>query len=239
MVLGASNLWFGVTASALHLPHGQTVEDIVAAHWNILGAQPSADVAQAIIDGMDALRGLRGHPDPRGVGMHREDPRRGRARRRAGGRRTCGTPSGSCCPGPRPSGRTPTSAPYPDPQPATATTGCSTRSSWSRRLREVRALVGFTRLAAPERGDLQPVRRVPLTRGATEWVPAVEQRGEGIFLQLREDAVARWAAGGSRSRRLEALRAAYQRWAADRDQAPRPGFPDRPVHAASTPSATC
>jgi hypothetical protein len=61
------------------------------------------------------------------------------------------------------------------------------------RLREVRALVGFTRLAAPERDDLQPVRRIPLTRGVTEWVPAVEQRGEGIFLQLREDAVARWA----------------------------------------------
>jgi hypothetical protein len=62
IVLGASNLWFAVSASALHLPQGQTVEDLVAAHWEILGVQPSAAVAQLIIDGMDALRGLRGHP---------------------------------------------------------------------------------------------------------------------------------------------------------------------------------
>ena len=62
IVLGASNLWFAVSASALHLPQGQTVEDLVAAHWEILGVQPSAAVAQMIIEGMDALRGLRGHP---------------------------------------------------------------------------------------------------------------------------------------------------------------------------------
>jgi hypothetical protein len=61
IVLGASNLWFGVTASALHLPQGQTVEDLVAAHWDILGAQPVPEVVQAIVDGMDALRGLRSH----------------------------------------------------------------------------------------------------------------------------------------------------------------------------------
>ncbi|MFC5911289.1 hypothetical protein [Streptacidiphilus monticola] len=29
-----------------------------------------------------------------------------------------------------------------------------------------------------------------LSRGTTHWVPAVEKRGEGIFLQLRENAVA-------------------------------------------------
>ena len=44
IVLGASNLWFGVTANALHLPQGQTAEDLIAANWHILGAQPSADV---------------------------------------------------------------------------------------------------------------------------------------------------------------------------------------------------
>jgi hypothetical protein len=62
MVLGASNLWFGVTASALHLPQSQSVEDLVAASWQILGGQPSPEVMQAIIDGMDALRGLCGVP---------------------------------------------------------------------------------------------------------------------------------------------------------------------------------
>ena len=62
IVLGASNLWFAVSASALHLPQGQTVEDLVAANWDILGSQPEPIAAQAIIDAVPALRGLRGHP---------------------------------------------------------------------------------------------------------------------------------------------------------------------------------
>ena len=62
IVLGASNLWFSVTASALHLPQGQSVDDLVTANWHVLGAQPTAEVTQAIIDGMDSLRGLRGAP---------------------------------------------------------------------------------------------------------------------------------------------------------------------------------
>ena len=51
-----------MTASALHLPQGQSVDDLVTANWHILGAQPTAEVTQAIIDGMDSLRGLRGAP---------------------------------------------------------------------------------------------------------------------------------------------------------------------------------
>ena len=62
IVLGASNLWFPVRANALHLPHGQAVEDTVAAYWVILGSQATPEVTQLIIDNMDALRGLRGHP---------------------------------------------------------------------------------------------------------------------------------------------------------------------------------
>ena len=74
MVLGASNLWFSVTASALHLPQGQTTADIVAAHWELLGQLPNAVLMQSIIDGMDVLRGLRGVPTEEGVGRSREPP---------------------------------------------------------------------------------------------------------------------------------------------------------------------
>ena len=89
----------------------------------------------------------------------------------------------------------------------------------------MRALVGFTRLSAPERDDLQPVRRVSLTRGNTEWVPAVEQRGEGIFLQLREDMVAGWASAVAGHEHIERLRSAYRQWALDREQTQHVGFP--------------
>jgi hypothetical protein len=223
MVLGASNLWFGVTASALHLPQGQSVDDLVAAHWQILGAQPGPEVAQAIIDGMDALRGLRATP----VGEVWACIEKIRA---AGG------------PAPEPDRRDLLDAewqllsrPTTDRQDAdfraVPTVG---PEGYDRlldqvvlisRLREVRGLLGFTRLAAPERGDLQPVRLVPLTRGAPDWIPAVEQRGEGIFLELREAAVARWAAQVAGHPRLEALEGAYRRWSYNRGHTASPGFP--------------
>ncbi|WP_160049928.1 DUF1998 domain-containing protein [Nocardiopsis sp. FR4] len=61
------------------------------------------------------------------------------------------------------------------------------------RLRKVNALIGFTRIDAMDRvGDL-PHRLVPLTRAPRpSWTVATEDRGEGIFLQLDEQAVAKW-----------------------------------------------
>lgn len=71
-------------------------------------------------------------------------------------------------------------------------------------LREVRALIGFTRIDAPgELGELgQHDRRMRIARHAPAWVPAAEVRGEGIFIQLREANVREWT-----------LRPAVQAWA--------------------------
>jgi hypothetical protein len=52
------------------------------------------------------------------------------------------------------------------------------------RLREVRALVGFTRLDSPDPGDPELVTPAPLSRDDPKWVPASEVRGEGIFLRV-------------------------------------------------------
>ncbi|XXT17408.1 DUF1998 domain-containing protein [Sorangium sp. So ce429] len=63
------------------------------------------------------------------------------------------------------------------------------------RLREVIVQLGFTRFEAPARDvDYElslGVRTAPLAREVT-WLPAVENRGEGIFLALDPGAVARW-----------------------------------------------
>jgi len=65
------------------------------------------------------------------------------------------------------------------------------------RLREVRALVGFTRIEFPgelsESASLQDIPTAPLSRDyQPKWVPATEIRGEGIFLQFKEGAIAHW-----------------------------------------------
>jgi hypothetical protein len=93
------------------------------------------------------------------------------------------------------------------------------------RLREVQALVGFTRLSAPERRDLEPDNRLPLGRNSPTWVPAFEQRGEGIFLQLKEERVREWSARVQDHPRIEALRAASRRWSTNRGRPTDDTFP--------------
>jgi hypothetical protein len=58
------------------------------------------------------------------------------------------------------------------------------------RLREVRALRGFTRVFPPSGGGDQNVALLSLR--PLSWLPAIENRGEGIFIQLKPAAVIAW-----------------------------------------------
>jgi hypothetical protein len=89
------------------------------------------------------------------------------------------------------------------------------------RLREVQALAGFTRLEAA--GEDSTAKLVPLRRGPTEWVPAAEVRGEGLFLRISEPKISAWL---ETVRPLEAqFFAAHRRWRAQRGLEPAVGFP--------------
>ncbi len=95
------------------------------------------------------------------------------------------------------------------------------------RLREVQALVGFTRFeaAVPDvDGELAlDVRRAPLAR-ETRWLPAVENRGEGVFLSLRAEAVQAWLARPHVRQREQHLRDGHGAWEA-RHARNLPAFP--------------
>jgi hypothetical protein len=58
------------------------------------------------------------------------------------------------------------------------------------RLREVRAIRGFTRIHAASGATGENV--VPISRNPLDWLPAIEVRGEGIFLQFSESAIEGW-----------------------------------------------
>jgi hypothetical protein len=64
------------------------------------------------------------------------------------------------------------------------------------RIREVRALLGFTRIESnadfAEATILKDGRLTPLRRESPTWLPASEVRGEGIFLRIREEALTAW-----------------------------------------------
>lgn len=83
------------------------------------------------------------------------------------------------------------------------------------RLREVVAQVGFTRFeaASPDiEGELEVgVRRAALEREIS-WLPAVENKGEGIFLQFRKEAIAAWFRRPEVQQRGRYLMAGFDAW---------------------------
>jgi hypothetical protein len=87
------------------------------------------------------------------------------------------------------------------------------------RLREVLALLGFTRFESvtPDvNGEYDgDVERADLALEPS-WFPAIENRGEGIFLLLDSDAVSSWLQREGVQRRLEQLRAGHEAWAESR-----------------------
>ncbi len=87
------------------------------------------------------------------------------------------------------------------------------------RLREVLALVGFTRFEAymPDiNGEFETdVARAILSLEA-DWLPAVENRGEGIFIQLSADAISEWMDRDAVKTRIASLRSGHDLWAKER-----------------------
>lgn len=84
------------------------------------------------------------------------------------------------------------------------------------RLREVIAQVGFTRFEASSpdvEGELQVgVKKAPLANETT-WLPAVENRGEGIFIQFRASAISDWLRKSAVIVRGQRLMAGFEVWA--------------------------
>jgi hypothetical protein len=79
-------------------------------------------------------------------------------------------------------------------------------------MKKVNAVLGFTRLDEMDRVNDLLSRLVKLTRnGKPTWVPATEDRGEGIFLQLDIDAVTKWEQSILSTPLWNAHRAAHRR----------------------------
>jgi len=87
------------------------------------------------------------------------------------------------------------------------------------RLREVRALEGFSRVTpyVPRLDDDEATTSglAPLSEKPLDWLPAVEVHGEGIFIRLREELLADWEAAQAVRRRADLVNAAQER--RDRD----------------------
>jgi len=106
------------------------------------------------------------------------------------------------------------------------------------RLREVVAQVGFTRFesAGPDiDGELAiDVQRAPLGLDI-DWLPAMENRGEGIFIQFRSDAIEDWLKQDEVVTRDHQLQNGFNLWLKDHSGSKRkyPGLPYYFLHTFS------
>jgi hypothetical protein len=104
------------------------------------------------------------------------------------------------------------------------------------RLREVVAQVGFTRFeaAGPDiQGDLAlDVKRAPLAIDIS-WLPAVENRGEGVFLHLHREVIDHWLQRPAVQQRGRQLREGLTLWKAEHEGSSRefPGLPYYLLHS--------
>ena len=95
------------------------------------------------------------------------------------------------------------------------------------RLREVNALLGFTRVEAPEESS-DPSERpkmAGLARLAPDWVPANQVHGEGIFIQFAEEALRTWAELDGVKRVDVMLEGGHRGWRNSRHLDPNEGYP--------------
>ncbi len=104
------------------------------------------------------------------------------------------------------------------------------------RLREVVAQVGFTRFeaAAPDTdGELEMgVQRAAISREPS-WLPAIENRGEGVFLLFRKETVEAWRARPDLRERGRALLGGFANWRGEHEGTQRefPGLPYLMLHS--------
>lgn len=206
MLVGASNLWFGITSTALSLPT-QTgrLEGLVEKHWTVLATVTGREnLAQLrflgnlpaferwtddeLWDAVAAKRTREAKPEEAAVDLKVAEWR---------------------------------AFSQPDSVPRTddfRLTEVAVPERYGReleqvvlveKLRVVKALTGFTRIQSPgdfaDPSEIPAGIRVPLTRGEPTWVPAAEVRGEGVFLRLREATLQEYL----RLPQLKALREAF------------------------------
>lgn len=95
------------------------------------------------------------------------------------------------------------------------------------RLREVNALLGFTRVEAPEE-SADPDERPPmagLSRSKPDWVPASQVHGEGIFIQFDEQALQSWESLSAVQKVDRKLQGGHKGWRNSRHLNPNDGYP--------------
>jgi len=180
---GASNIYFSVIESALDIPPwSDELQKKIGMRWALLEQAPDDEARRVLIKAM-RLSQVTGIADEQLVGIIDDRIRRLRVPERNIRWEEYqqfvqhSTPFGE--------NTEFEIKPSPPPPELAAWLQLVVRAT---RLREVRALRGFTRMYPPMSGGTDD-RIADIALSRHNWLPAVENRGEGIFIQLRLEAV--------------------------------------------------
>lgn len=228
ILLGASNLWFAdvFTTLAIPLTSGQLAQRVID-HWAKLHLlQNEQNVA--LLRQLGQLGDFHGYTDAE-LWQAIEEKRERDEKGEAVDLRDFKSPEWEVLTHPTASPNTDDFRLREVPVPL-GFTDYLTRVVLVERLREVRALVGFTRIDAPGELDDDPQvvadRRMPLSRQKPAWIPATEVRGEGIFVQFNEVRILEWLKRSLVAQRDDSFFAAHVHWRRRRNIQPEEGnFP--------------
>ena len=195
ILLGASNSWFPVTLSVLSIPGtSNTLGQLVEAQWATL--QELSDESQVnLLRRIGQLKMFSAYSDTElWAEIQRQKSPEAAVESDF---RNLKLPEWEVLAAANPDLNTPNFRLRPEAAPA-GFEQYFAKTVLIERLREVRSLIGFTRIESPgdlsDMGDMDDITLAPLSRERAKWVPASDIRGEGIFLQFREDAIADWIA---------------------------------------------
>jgi hypothetical protein len=224
ILLGASNSWFAVSLSALHIPHAAHNElaQRIEEYWSTLQRATTRDVVEYLLGGGEVPRlasfsvdAIWAAIEARRAGAVQEEPA------------DLKVPEWEAFTRIDPNQQT-TDFELEEVPPPPAFASAIGRVILVRRVREVTALIGFTRIESPRDssafGDVPGVKRMVLSRGPAQFAPASEVRGEGIFLQFDDSALSGWCAEQHAAE--EGFFRAHKAWRKRRKiEPPEAGFP--------------
>ncbi|GAC1469760.1 MAG: DUF1998 domain-containing protein [Ktedonobacteraceae bacterium] len=226
-LLAASNTWFPLVYTALALPTAEDpVSQLVDEHWSILQGADSVERIRSFLYIPQIKESLGGYnPETIWQRVEKKQQKTTSAARPA----DLKLPEWQVLSNPQQAPHTDdfevTSADVP-PEYADALQ----QVVLVERLREVRALTGFTRIESlsdyAEDEELPKDHIMQLANQGPNWVPASEVRGEGLFLHFREAAIQRWLSELPVKRHNEVFHDAHHRWRKARRLNPEINYPE-------------
>ena len=206
---GASNVYFSIVDSALSIPPwSEGAFKLLNNHWTVLRAIPDEALA-GVISAAGMTKNTAYTPDELADAVRAR--KKGEAEGDESGKDLRGEEYEALCLGKPERSRDQdfvcVSAQGTDPR----VNAFFDKVMLATRLREVRALRGFTRLLPPAGLPEDVDRAAKLSKEKLDWLPAIEVRGEGIFLRLSIPALIEWETRAAVKERAARININYRR----------------------------